>query len=646
MTTTAKKFFTLSLRTTVATLLFTLCLPTAEAQLPNFGDISVEVVLRQDNSVGSGYGEYRATVTNHSANQSHRLAVILLFGSYGDGEVREVRREVEVAAQAKATVSMFVPRLEVAYAAEVVIDGQRQREQVQIINKLGVLDSGNRQFGLLLSPGVHKNSVVAGKNFEEVFKNSEGDKIVATQSPELPITEWSGNWLSYARYDGILIAAEELDSAPETVRSALMRYVERGGAMMVIGNWQVPTQWRARQGFITNDFFVREESDPTSGGTPASTPTGGRRAVTSPVRAPREDRKSFISMATQSTSPTDLRIFFIGFGTVTVTGAVDANQISTDQWKWSSYNFNASRPVAPDYYNLADLNQLFKVVDRFGVPVRGLFVLMLLFVLVIGPINLFWLAKRRRKIWMLWTVPAISLLTCLIVAGFAAFGEGWSATSKTEALTILDETAHRATTIGWTAFYSPITPGEGLHFSYDTELDPLIADDWRNRRVNAANRTIDLTNDQHLDSGWISARVPAFFKLRKNENRRERLNIRREAGGSVTVVNGLGAEISEVWWADDGGLIHSASRIPAGAQATMKQTELKASASPARLREAFHEDWLKQFEIFAQQPHSVLMPNSYLAVLNGGPFVEEGLRGVKTRKARNLVYGLSNGGSQ
>lgn len=644
MTTTAKKFFTLSLRTTVATLLFTLCLPTAEAQLPNFGDISVEVVLQQDNSVGSGYGEYRATVTNHSANQSHRLAVILLFGSYGAGEVREVRREVEVAAQAKATVSMFVPMLEVAYAAEVVIDGQRQREQVQIINKLGVLDSGNRQFGLLLSPGVHKNSVVAGKNFEEGFKNSDGDKIVATQSPELPITEWSGNWLSYARYDGILIAAEELDSAPETVRSALMRYVERGGTMMVIGNWQAPAQWHARQGFIPEDIFVGDVADKTS---PPPTPPHT-------VAKPQDDNVLTISIgkrpfpvaATQSGSPTDIRVYFIGFGTLTVTGAVDTRQITADQWKWTRQNFMASRPSILEYYTIANLNEMFPVVERFGVPVRGLFVLMLLFVLVIGPINLFWLAKRRRKIWMLWTVPAISLLTCLIVAGFAAFGEGWSATSKTEALTILDETAHRATTIGWTAFYSPITPGEGLHFSYDTELDPLIADDWRNRRVNAANRTIDWTNDQHLDSGWISARVPAFFKLRKSENRRERLNIRREASGSVTVVNGLGAEISELWWADNDGLIQSASGIPAGAQATMKQTELKASASPARLREAFHEDWLKQFEIFAQQPQSVLMPNSYLAVLNGGPFVEEGLRGVKTRKARNLVYGLSNGGSQ
>jgi len=639
---TANKVLFLSLRSSLAALMSALCLLTVQAQLPNYGDISVEVVLQQDTSVGNGYGEYRALVTNHSANQSHRVAVVLLFGTYGAGDVREIRREVEVAPQAKANISMFVPMLENAYIAEVSIDGKRQTEQLPITNRIGVLDSGDRSFGLLLSPKIFKSGVTAGSKFEEAFKNSDGDKIAATQSLELPVTEWSSNWLSYARYDGIMISAEELDSAPEAVKSSLLRYVERGGAMMVMGNWQMPTQWQSRQGFITNDSITGKESDENSGITLITTPHGRNPAVSTHVPPPSKDRTPFPALVTQSISPTDLSTFFIGFGTLIVTGAVNTDQISVNQWNWTSMIFSASRPPILDYYTIANLNEIFPVVERFGVPVRGLFVLMLVFVLVIGPVNLFWLARRRRKIWMLWTVPAISLLTCLIVSGFALFGEGWSATAKTEALTILDETAHRATTIGLTAFYSPVTPSEGLHFSYDTELDPQIPRDWRYGRNNAATRTIDWTNDQHLDSGWISARVPAFFKFRKSETRRERLNLRLEANGTATLVNGLGAEISEIWWADSEGRIHTATNVPAGAQATLKLSGLTASASPARLREAFYEDWLKQFESFTQDPKAVLTPNSYLAVLNASPFVEEGLSNIKTRKARNLVYGIQS----
>ncbi|HQR33301.1 MAG TPA: hypothetical protein PLK30_11210, partial [Blastocatellia bacterium] len=187
-------------------------------------------------------------------------------------------------------------------------------------------------------------------------------------------------------------------------------------------------------------------------------------------------------------------------------------------------------------------------------------------------------------------------------------------------------------------FYSPITPSDGLHFGYDTELIPQLPADSMYRR-RAPDRTLDWTNDQHLTAGWVTARVPAFFKLRKSEARRERLNI-RQSGDDTTLVNGLGAEIEKLWWADASGKIHSAENIAAGAQASLKATELKASARSSKLRETYGGDWLTEFNAFSNKPQEVLMPNTYLAVLKGAPFVEEGLKNVKTRSARNLVYGV------
>ncbi len=78
----------------------------------------------------------------------------------------------------------------------------------------------------------------------------------------------------------------------------------------------------------------------------------------------------------------------------------------------------------------------------------------------------------------------------------------------------------------------------------------------------------------------------------------------------------------------------------------LKATELKATAWPSTLRAVFGKDWLTQFKALGEQPQAALMPNSYLAVLNACPFVEEGLKNVKTRQARNLVYGLTGGGTQ
>lgn len=598
-------------------LIFILLLPIlAHAQLLNYGDLSIKIEHLHSYNVGEGYGEYKATITNHSTTQSHKVTVLLSNYAYDQPGIKEVRRTTELAPQATATMSLFSPSFP-AYGgtAEIAIDGVKQQERVTITEeKIGNIGPGEGP-GLLLSQQIFKSGLMNSVNVEQSFKTSSGQWRIATQSPDFPVSEWSQNWMSYARFDGIVLQADELNAAPETVRLALLRHVERGGTLIVAGNWQPPAQWQPRSGFIKDELVETDEAETEGKAEPAPTPE--------PKYMPHSD----------------LPIFYIGFGAVVVTGSIDPKEIAFNQWKQLSLTLDNAAEDQAESNNLADINRTFQIVEKFGVPIRGLFVLMLLFVIVIGPVNLIWLAKKKRKIWMLWTIPAISLLTCLFVAGFSLFGEGWNAVARTEALTILDETAHRATTIGWTAFYSPITPSEGLHFSYDTELIPQLPQGWDYRR-RVPERTIDWTNDQHLDTGWVAARVPAFFKLQKNEARRERLNIRQSADGGATLVNGLGAEIAQVWWADASGKIYSAESIAAGAQASLKATELKASATTSKLRQAYNGDWLEEFKTFSNKPQEVLSPNSYLAVLNSAPFVEEGLKNVKTRNARNLVYGV------
>ncbi len=589
----------------------------AHAQLPNYGDLSIKVEHLHSYNVGEGYGEYRATITNHSSTQSHKVTVLLNNYTYDQPGIREVRRTVELAPLATANMSLFSPSFS-AYggAADIAIDGVKQKERVTITEeKIGNISPGEGP-GLLLSQQIFKSGLMNSVNVEQSFKTSSGQWRIATQSPDIPVSEWSQNWMSYARFDGIVLQADELNAAPETVRLALLRHIERGGTLIVAGNWQPPAQWQPRSGIIKDEPVDEDEAEVKTEGKAEPTPTPVPKYV----------------------SRSDLPIFYIGFGAVVVTGSIDPKEITVNQWKRLSQSLSNSAADQTESNNLADINRTFQIVEKFGVPIRGLFVLMLLFVIVIGPVNLLWLAKRKRKIWMLWTIPAISLLTCLFVAGFSLFGEGWNAVARTEALTILDETAHRATTIGWTAFYSPITPSEGLHFSYDTELIPQLPQGWDYRR-RVPERTIDWTNDQHLDTGWVAARVPAFFKLQKNEARRERLNI-RQAGSGATLVNGLGAEIAQVWWADADGKIYSAENVAAGAQASLKATGSKASTTPSKLRLAYSGDWLKEFKAYTDKPQEALMPNSYLAVLNSAPFVEEGLKNVKTRNARNLIYGV------
>src|SRR5205807_2362189 len=103
-------------------------------------------------------------------------------------------------------------------------------------------------------------------------------------------------------------------------------------------------------------------------------------------------------------------------------------------------------------------------------------------------------------------------------------------------------------------FYSPLTPGDGLHFGPETELTFQGGEDIyygkrgygyeEEPRGGGKAFTLDWSIDQHLARGWVSARLPAHFRLRKSEVQRERVTVHRDKDGNLSAVNGLGAEIT------------------------------------------------------------------------------------------------------
>ena len=145
-----------------------------------------------------------------------------------------------------------------------------------------------------------------------------------------------------------------------------------------------------------------------------------------------------------STESAELIIYDAGFGECIVSPETDTKKLDQDQW-WLIVESWLKTAIPWRWNGLTeDVNNIFPVVDSLGIPVRGLYFLMLLFALVIGPVNLIVLSRKNRRIWLLWTTPVISLVTCLAVFAYATFAEGWKRQIRTEGLTILDESARRA----------------------------------------------------------------------------------------------------------------------------------------------------------------------------------------------------------
>ena len=212
--------------------------------------------------------------------------------------------------------------------------------------------------------------------------------------------------------------------------------------------------------------------------------------------------------------------------------------------------------------NSGAANAALPVVENLKIPTRGIVIIMLVFIIVIGPVNMIYLNRIKRRTWMLWTIPAISFGSTLLVFAYSLLREGVTPDTRITGLTVLDQPSHRAATIGGMAFYCPLTPSGGLNFDYGTEATPLVQTGYGSGN----SREVDWTQAQHFQRGWVAARVPAHFHLRKSETRRERIQVVNE-NGKLQVVNGLGAEIKSLWIADADMNFYQADNVAAGQKA-------------------------------------------------------------------------------
>ena len=404
---------------------------------------------------------------------------------------------------------------------------------------------------------------------------------------ESPVTEWSENWLAYSPFDAVVLNAADLGSLSPAVLAALGDYLAAGGNVVLSGKTDLPAAWHPVQKKNLAGGFEYE----------------------------------------------------VGFGRCFAFGAENPATLNVKSMQTVR---EAVRDTARYWQALpaesGAANAAMPVVENLKIPTRGIVVIMLAFIIIIGPVNMIYLNRRNRRTWMLWTIPAISFATTLLVFAYSLLREGITPDTRIAGLTVIDQAGHHATTIGATAFYCPLTPSGGLHFDYGTEATPLV----QIGSGSGTSREVDWTQAQHFSRGWVSARVPAHFHLRKSETRRERLQVVNE-NGKLQVVNGLGAPIKLLWLADAGGKIYQASNVAAGQKAGLVPTT--EAMNPEKLGVS---RLLRDISFAAVVGHGdstvkYLLPGTYTAELDGNPFIENALGAAsspKRTKTSSVVFGI------
>lgn len=564
----------------------------------NFGDISITIVSAPSAESYHGYAEWSFMITNTAPKKSHRVTLVMPEQTYSYGDhLKSISRSVTVGPSTSAKMSMFQPAVGMnGSRISVYIDGRRQERS--FTQSFGFHASRSSYYSrggtapvcVLLGRNVSYNDFSKGTSIKSPGSSMarySGSGIQASyERSEMALSQWSTDWLGYSRYDGVVLTGTDMERMPVAVKSAIYDYVQCGGTLLVLGDWQDSAAWR------------------------------GNTKVSGPFNVNHK-----------------------GFGICIID---DDETKQWDQTKWDTLrNSIWAQTATPFMYNVSvkKANDHFPVVSELKIPAKGLLLLVVVFAIAIGPANLYILSKMKRRIWLLWTVPAISVVGSIAVFAYAMLAEGWTGIRKSESVTILNEADHKAATIGVCAFYSPLTPKGGLLFDYGTEVSALgIQQGSRGGR----SRTLELTNGQKFARGWVSARIPAHFLIRKSETRRERVKLSIDQSGEISAVNGLGGNITTLWYMDADGMVFKGSDIPAGARAQLSALGSEGNGKQEDLRKVYSvRNWPGSF--LANDARSYLRRNTYVAEVKKSLFIEQALQNVKSDDSRSIVIGVLKG---
>jgi hypothetical protein len=265
-----------------------------------------------------------------------------------------------------------------------------------------------------------------------------------------------------------------------------------------------------------------------------------------------------------------------------------------------------------------------------GVPARTYLSILIVFSLLIGPVNYWFLWRRRQQVLLVLTAPLISAMFIVLLAAYVVAGEGLGVRGRAATFTMLDQARQQAATRGSMSLYAAgMTPAGGLRFPRDAAVFPIGPEGTGSRD----RQTLDLTDAQRFSEGVIQARSPANFEEIAFRPARERLNFNRDAGG-MSVVNGLGATVAVLVYRDGDKVYSLAGPLQPGRKATMKTGAPEAEnvvPSDLPLSSRF-------VHLVENQPGG-----SYLAVLERSPFWDPGVSGVVERGSFHLVIGWPEG---
>lgn len=210
-----------------------------------------------------------------------------------------------------------------------------------------------------------------------------------------------------------------------------------------------------------------------------------------------------------------------------------------------------------------------------ALPVIGFVTLVLLFVLVVGPLNLWYVIRRRRTLFLV-TTPALSIAACLLLVGYNVATRNPNLRRAAVQLTWLDSSSHHA--FAWSSisfFGSEASEPFELSALASVRLPNEIEDILQYSEVyeegsgdfeRAGTLALEWQGDAQIANGpWVLPRTNRQLVFAEPRVERRRLLLRSLTSGGYELTNGLGVDIEWLVWRDQRRQTWGCGELAAGA---------------------------------------------------------------------------------
>jgi hypothetical protein len=502
--------------------------------------------------VHGGYYPIRIQVLNKGPD----CELTFRFEPYREQQIPIVeRRNLPVSSGAKALITLSVPmvgRGSIGHL-EVERNGEPLDQLTRQLSLSHVDYHSVRSSALVISPySVQRSALEQGFQLE---RNMTDSRTLLDHQAIEPVM-LPGTWADYSGVDIIIIPFRSLADLESDKRSAILNWAQAGGTLLIhdIGE---PAEISAELQSVLNLPEPRQWVT-------ANTAERNKRAITSQFRSGFPVQDSLIDMRGDNDadpgrwklSPETFVYHDYLLGRVYVFRQNPFPGTAAD-WAWwistvpvENSIWEARQGVLPRRSNENFFNFLIPGVT--SVPVYAFLVLMTLFTIVIGPLNYIFLRRRKRTYLLLLTIPVIAFVTSLTLFVYSTLAYGFSVTSRSRSLTVLDQRTNTAVSLSRISLFAGMAPSKGLAFSPDTAVFPM----WPSlqfRQSQFESGRVVWGENQELSDGWLRSRTRTQFMTVQHRTERGRLEIEAISDSRLTISNGLEWDIAAILWVDDAG---------------------------------------------------------------------------------------------